>query len=342
MRLGIAAGLAAGALWGLVFVAPRMLPQASAVDLVNGRFIAYGLVALAVVLVLRYLRGHRGAWPNSDQFLHACVLSVLGCGGYYALLALGIQWAGTELPSLIIGTIPLALMVLGRPPGLAWRRLMPGLALTALGVAAMAWAGHGQPQEIQTLQAAPRFAPGIALAVCAMACWTAFALLNARYLRQHAEVNATDWANWLGLATGCISGLGAAVWWGLHGVPEAFLTPFSPSVSGFVAFFALRFIATGFGSTWLATVLWNIASQRLSASLCGQLIVGETLFALIYSFAWDGRWPSGLQMLAAGLFVVGVVLGVRAQAKSGLMREVPMRRAESWSQSLFCHTSPVH
>ena len=37
--------------------------------------------------------------------------------------------------------------------------------------------------------------------------------------------------------------------------------------------FALIVVAIGLGSSWLATILWNIASQRLSASLCGQLIV---------------------------------------------------------------------
>jgi drug/metabolite transporter (DMT)-like permease len=66
------------------------------------------------------------------------------------------------------------------------------------------------------------------------------------------------------------------------------------------------------GSAWLATLFWNIASQRLSASLCGQLIVSETLFALLYSFMWDRQWPSALQALACALFVMGIVVSVRA------------------------------
>ena len=66
------------------------------------------------------------------------------------------------------------------------------------------------------------------------------------------------------------------------------------------------------GSAWLATVLWNMASQRLSASLCGQLIVSETLFALIYSFVWDDQWPTFLQASAGALFVAGILAGIRA------------------------------
>jgi drug/metabolite transporter (DMT)-like permease len=71
-------------------------------------------------------------------------------------------------------------------------------------------------------------------------------------------------------------------------------------------------IATGIGSAWLATILWNIASQRLPASLCGQLIVSETIFALVYSFIWDGQWPSPLQWAASLLFVGGILASIKA------------------------------
>jgi drug/metabolite transporter (DMT)-like permease len=66
------------------------------------------------------------------------------------------------------------------------------------------------------------------------------------------------------------------------------------------------------GSAWLATILWNVASQRLSASLCGQLVVSETLFALVYSFAWDGRWPQAAEWVAALLFVLGILASIKA------------------------------
>jgi hypothetical protein len=71
-------------------------------------------------------------------------------------------------------------------------------------------------------------------------------------------------------------------------------------------------LAGGFGSSWLATILWNVASQRLSASLCGQLIVSETLFALLYSFVWDGRWPQATEWVAALLFVLGILASIKA------------------------------
>jgi drug/metabolite transporter (DMT)-like permease len=70
-------------------------------------------------------------------------------------------------------------------------------------------------------------------------------------------------------------------------------------------------IATGIGFAWLATVLWNIASRRLSASLRGQLIVSETWFALLYAFIWQGHWPLPLEVVASVLFVMGILASIR-------------------------------
>ena len=66
------------------------------------------------------------------------------------------------------------------------------------------------------------------------------------------------------------------------------------------------------GSGWAGSILWNMASQRLSVSLCGQLIVSETLFALFYSFVWDGALAGAAQAWAAVLFTLGILASIRA------------------------------
>ncbi len=297
MPLGVLAGLAAGALWALVFVAPRMATGLGAVELASGRFLVYGAFSFAL-MAWPLLRGRPVAWPTWPQARAALGLSVLGFTGYYLLLVLAIRDAGTELPSLIIGTIPLWMMLLGKPVGLRWSGLLPGLVLTACGLAVMAFATHSGPVQTGV------FWRGVALAFASMACWTAFGLLNSAWLKKHPKVSATTWANWLGVA----SGFGAAIlllW-------SAGLELNMPSASGYRRFAAMVVVATGIGSAWLATILWNIASQRLSASLCGQLIVSETVFALLLSFAWDAQWPSALQALAMALFVAGILASIRA------------------------------
>ena len=294
MLTGVLAGLGAGALWGLVFVAPRMVSGYTSVDLTAGRFAAYGVLAAAVMLV--GLRRRR--LPTARQAVAAAAMSVLGFTGYYLLLVLAIRDAGTEVPILIIGTIPVWLMLLGKPQALRWRGLMPGLVLTLAGLALM----MGSTQQAD-LRGDSHYLRGLALAAASLACWTVFAILNSSWLKRHPEVNATDWANWLGIATG----LGAVVLWLVAGSDLSVLAAQDDRFD-----FALLCIATGFGSAWLATILWNLASQRLSASLCGQLIVSETIFALLYSFAWDGLWPSWGQSAACILFTFGILASIKA------------------------------
>ena len=43
---GVGCALAAGLLWGLVFIAPVLLPDYPAVVLSVGRYLAFGLIAL--------------------------------------------------------------------------------------------------------------------------------------------------------------------------------------------------------------------------------------------------------------------------------------------------------
>lgn len=299
---GIAAGLGAGAFWGTTFVAPLVAPGFSSVDYTAGRFVACGLFSLAWMLwqTLNMPSGQRaGQWPDLAQAGAALWLSVLGYTGYYLLLVYGIADAGAALPALIIGTLPVWMMLLGKPAHLRWAALLPGLVLTAAGMVLMM---DATAEEVNA-SGAGHFWRGVLLAVGAMLSWLAFGMLNARWIRRHPRVKSTAWANWLGLASG-LGGLGLWLGWGT-GWAELVDRP------GFGRFvFVCAF--TGIGSAWIASVMWNIASRRLSTSLAGQLVVSETVFALIYAFAWSGDWPASTQLLACVLFVAGILASIRA------------------------------
>ena len=295
MLTGILAGLAAGALWGLVFVAPRMVSGFTAVDFTAGRYLSYGALSFVLMLILR-----KSSLPTASQALFALGMSVLGFTGYYLLLVYAIADAGSQVPSLIIGTIPIWIMILGKPTAVRWAGLVPGLVLTLLGLGLMVQATLGATDSAPT---GMHFWRGVAFAVVSMVFWTAFGLMNSTWLKKHPEVNATTWANWLGVATG----LGSLALWLVAGSDVKVLL-----AQQSIAQAAIICIALGVGSAWIATYLWNIASQRLSASLCGQLIVSETIFALVYSFVWDGHAPTGMQALACLLFVAGILASIRA------------------------------
>lgn len=302
MAVGIAAGLGAGAFWGTTFVAPLVAPGFSSVDYTAGRFIACGLFALVWMLweTLRTPAVSRaGLWPSLPQAQAALWLSVLGYTGYYLLLVYGIADAGAALPALIIGTLPVWMMLLGKPDHLRWAALLPGLVLTAAGMALMM---DATAEEVSAVGAG-HFWRGVLLAVGAMLSWLAFGMLNARWIRRHPEVKSTAWANWLGLAAG-LGGLLLWLGWGT-GWDELVTRP---GIGVFVWVCAF----TGIGSAWIASVMWNVASRRLSTSLAGQLVVSETVFALIYAFAWSGDWPATAQLVACVLFVAGILASIRA------------------------------
>jgi len=195
------AGLAAGALWGLVFIAPSLAGGLTAIDLVGGRFLFYALMSLVVMA----FSSSALRLPTPSQAGAALGMSVLGFSGYYLLLVLAIRDVGVEVPSLIIGTIPVWVMLLGKPQGLLWRGLIPGLMLTIVGVVLMGQASFSQAEESAGLTTSGwTYWRGLGFAVLAMVSWTVFALLNSAWLRKHSEVRTTDWTNWLGVGSGLV------------------------------------------------------------------------------------------------------------------------------------------
>jgi len=89
MLLGVAYALLAGLLWGLVFIAPLLLPEYPATVLSVGRYLAFGLIALPLALAdrtaVRTLT--RADWIEATR------LSLVGNLVYYGFLAAAIQAA---------------------------------------------------------------------------------------------------------------------------------------------------------------------------------------------------------------------------------------------------------
>jgi drug/metabolite transporter (DMT)-like permease len=85
--------------------------------------------------------------------------------------------------------------------------------------------------------------------------------------------------------------------------------PFGPTPGEFIALMA----AIGLFASWLGTLCWNEASQRLPTALAGQLIVFETLSALAYAFMLRGRLPQPAALLGIALLMVGVAWALRAR-----------------------------
>ena len=314
MWTGTLYALAAGLMWGLVFVAPLLLPEYPAALQSVGRYLAFGLIALPLAWFDRAAlrRLSRADW------IEALKLAAIGNLLYYVCLAGAIQRTGAPLPTMIIGTLPVVIAISAnlrshanevrrRDGRLPWRRLAPSLLLIALGIACV------NRVELQALGAQPdadpmRYLQGAVLAVIAVACWTWYPLRNADWLRAHPDRNPRTWATAQGVATLPLALTGYALLWGGMAVAGGgFAMPFGPRPWFFLGLMAV----IGLFASWLGTLCWNAASQRLPTALVGQLIVFETLAALAYAFILRGRMPEPLTLVGIGLLVAGVLWAVR-------------------------------
>lgn len=312
MAIGILYALIAGLIWGLVFVGPLLLPEYPAALQSFGRYVAFGLIALPLAwfdrAALRRLR--RADW------IEALRLTAIGNLLYYVCVASAIQRAGAPLPTVIVGALPVAIAIGANLHGgahdgrMPWRRLAPSLLLIALGIACV------NAVELDALRRdagadLARYASGAALAFVAMAAWTWYALRNADWLRVNAAHGPGTWATAQGLVTLplALAGYGA-LWIWMHLRGDAFAMPFGPRPGAFVALM----VTIGLLASWVGTMCWNRASQRLPTSLVGQLIVFETLAALAYAYLRAGHMPAATTLCGVGLLIAGVVWAVRAKA----------------------------
>lgn len=317
MTTGLLFALAAGLMWGLVFVGPLMLPEYPAAVQSFGRYLAFGLIAIP----LGFLDRKRLAQLTREDWIEALKLALIGNVLYYLCLASAIQRAGGPLPTMIIGSLPVVIAIASNLGGAGprekrtpWSRLLPGLLLIGAGIALV------NNVELERLRHDTevdlgRYAIGALLACCAVVCWTWYPLRNSRWLREHPDRHPRGWATAQGLATLPLAVAGYAGVWLLNvsGIGfSGFDMPFGPRPQDFL----LLMFAIGLFASWLGTMCWNEASQRLPPSLAGQLIVFETLAALAYAFMLRREWPQAEVIAGIGLLIAGVAWAVRGKRRN--------------------------
>ncbi|HAF55832.1 MAG TPA: EamA family transporter [Thauera sp.] len=312
MLTGLSAALGAGLLWGLVFLTPLVLHDYPGFMLAVGRYLAFGTLALG----LAWFDRRALAELERADWVEAAKLALIGNLLYYATLASAIQLAGAPVPTLIIGTLPVVIAVSanlldrrrgGGEDSAPWLRLVVPLALILSGLLVVHIDGAAQ----NGAGSRGDYLLGLAFAFCALACWTWYPIRNSRWLRARGPGLSRAWATAQGLATLPIAvsaGLGYWWWSVLTASGETgFAWPLGPRPMQFV----LMCLLLGLAASWLGTLLWNKASHLLPAALVGQLIVFETLAALLYAFVWYSRWPTPAEAVGIALLILGVIAGVR-------------------------------
>jgi drug/metabolite transporter (DMT)-like permease len=298
---GVACALAAGMLWGLVFVVPLLLPGYPPAMLSFGRYLAFGLIAVLLACGDRA----RLSRLQSEDWRMAFELALVGNILYYLFLAAAIQLADAPMPTMLIGTLPIVIAIVANfgSEALPWRRLLPSLTVIAIGIGLV---NRHEMALLGAQRSIDDYVGGALLALAAVAAWTWYPVRNSRWLRQRPQIASGTWALAQGLATLPLAAIGmaaAGVW-----SDRSFDYPLGPQPMRYVGLMLML----GFCASWLGTVLWNRASQLLPTALSGQLIVFETLAAFAYAFIWRGSLPGSSALAGIGLLLAGVVLGVRA------------------------------
>ncbi len=316
LTVGIAAALGAGLLWGLVFVAPLLLPNYPATLLTFGRYLAFGLVTLPIAW---WFRAELKLLTKGDWWI-ATKLSLIGNFLYYLALSAAIKLAGAPLPTLIIGTLPVVIAICSnlygdRAASFRWASLAPSLVLIAIGLLCV---NADQLQRLRGDDATTNlrsYLLGAALAWIAVAAWTWYPIHNARWLQKHTNHSSMTWASAQGVVTlpiALVGFVGMLVYFEVSGSVSFGFTKLGDTPTGFWSLM----LAIGFCASWLGTLLWNIASKNTPTALTGQLIVFETLAALGYAYLVYARAPSALEAVGIALLICGVIVGVRTFSRS--------------------------
>ena len=312
MNSGVVFAILAGAIWGGVIIGPSLLPEFNAVLISSVRFALYGMISLLVALpfasrlLSRLTRGD--AWMLLRLSLTGNVLN-------YALLGASVQLSGVTAAALINGMMPVAITFLGRSDAgsLPLTRLKLPLLLVFLGIVSVSLEHTGV--QVASTSLSSRLL-GLACGFSAVACWSWYATHNARYLKQ-SHFNSSEWSTLTGIVTGIV-----AIVFGFAALmlfPN--LVPSEVESSRWTTFLWVCLFLALCGS-WLANGLWNACSRRMPASLSGQMIVFETLFACVYGFLFSQRMPGLMEVVSIVLLVAGVVWAAKRH------RIMPVKQAE--------------
>lgn len=311
MRAAIVQGGMAGALWGAVIVAPSLIPDVHPVVISCVRFLLYGLFATLVALPIA--RSLISRLTRQDQLL-LLELALTGNLVYFILLSAAVQYAGIATASLINGLIPVAVMLMGRRFSQAsLRSMLTSLALIITGII---WINLPAVMQAIRGEGSMRQVLGAAYAGLGVLSWSWFALRNAHQLKT-GRFSPREWSTLLGITTGFVALLLTVMV--VLTQPQLLPTNLAP---GRLSTFMVTALFMAIGGSWVANALWNASAQRLPVSIGGQMIVFETLCALLYSYLLARALPGSMEVLGVLLVLGGVFWAIYSEARSAIPRRL--------------------
>ncbi len=297
--IGFLFGIIAGFLWSFTFLAPKITHEFSSTEILLGRYLIFFIIS---VWFFPLTKIHHFLKENPRYLKEALIITISGFSGYYFLLIGAVKFIGVPFTSFTMGMVPVTMILFSGNLSRSVKAFWPSLLFIISGMAVLLL--ESSTSESKTIQDKIF---GTVLAFSSLASWTFYALKNKRFLLQHPEVKNKEWASVLGfLALPTV-----ILFLAIEATYETKTFFFPEATPDQIWIFIASSIAIGIGSSWLATVCWNIAGNLLSPQLLGQIVVSETCFAIIINSFYEERYLYRSEILAMILLLSGVLLAAK-------------------------------
>ncbi|SMD17249.1 DMT family transporter [Sporomusa malonica] len=299
---GVIYALTADLIWGLAFIIPKLLPSYSAVEITFGRYFIYGTFSLIMWFIRR--RSIATNKVKSGIWLQALLFAFCGNVGYYLFLVFAIQLAGITISTLVIGMLPISVSLYGNWlfREFAFKKVFPSILLVLFGLIII------NSSKLQGADTLSNNILGLFSGLTALMLWTWYGVANACFLKDNPGISSEDWSTITGVTTFVLLPFFLFI------VNLIYLHSFSISHifewnENSWRFWVGSFVL-GLFCSWGATIFWNKASNQLPTAVAGQLIVGETIFGLIYGYIFEHRLPYFIEVIGIIIIISGVLLSI--------------------------------
>lgn len=297
-NLGLFFGFAAGLLWSFTFLAPKISGKFSSTEILLGRYISFFIISLFFFSLRKiYL-----FFKENPSFLkEALIITIVGFSGYYFLLIEAVRLIGVPVTSFTMGMVPVTIILFSGNFKKNLKLYALPLLCIILGMLTLVLNDQSADESPKTTG---EMIMGGILALASLSSWTYYALRNARFLKEHPKVKSKDWASALGILALPTVLLFLIIETGFRAKSFYIVEASTEELWLFLA----TSLAIGVGSSWLATICWNIAGTMISKELLGQMVVSETCFAIVLNVIYEKRFFHPAELVAVTLLSLGVAL----------------------------------
>lgn len=306
MLKGVFFGLTACALWGLTYLLPVLLPAYDTAYIALSRAFVMG----AVSLVLLCLARQAFVVLTRDDWLYATRISIVGNLIQAWFLMLSVQYAGVPIAGICFGGVPVLVALVSNEREkrrghryVELKKLAMPLSAIVIGFILINFT------ELQTLTqtqqgSVAEFLFGLACGIVSTLMWTWYPIRNADWLLAHPTISPITWTSAQCLVLLPLSAIVYGITWSFDSSMDSLLGP-EPLL------FAALMIGAGVFCSWVATAFWNLCSANLPTALVGQLLVFETIFAVIYGHLHRLQWPTWTMLIGTIMLIAGICVALK-------------------------------